>query len=133
MHRPLLLIYAQHFEGSVQGALVMSALRYFHREVGQPQLMAWDRLDVHRSREVKDFVESRSEDFVLDEFPVYSREFNPKEGCNSQVKRSMINATHESVADLRQNVHARVVSLRRRHSALRGFFEHARLSLRGLT
>ncbi|WP_161606581.1 transposase [Myxococcus xanthus] len=126
-------LYARHFEGSVHGAQAVAALRYFHRKVGRPLVVVWDRLGVHRSQEVKDFVEAHSEDFVLEEFPAYAPELNPEEGCNSQVKLSMLNATPESVADLHRQVRAAFVRLGRRHTALRGFFGHAGLSLRGLT
>lgn len=117
----------------MHGAQVVTALRHFRRKVGRPLVVVWDRLGVHRSREVKDFVQSHSKDFVLEEFPAYSPELNPEEGCNSQVKLSMLNATPESVADLRRQVRAAFVRLGRRHAALRGFFGHAGLSLRGLT
>jgi transposase len=126
-------LYARHFEGSVHGAQVVEALRYFRRKVGRPLVVVWDRLGVHRSHEVKAFVDSHSEDFALEEFPAYSPELNPEEGCNSQVKRSLLNATPDSVADLRRQVRAAFVRLGRRHTTLRGFFRHAGLSLRGLT
>ncbi|RKH87550.1 transposase [Corallococcus sp. AB045] len=126
-------LYARHFEGSVHSAQVVAALRYFRRKVGHPLVVVWDRLGAHRSNEVKRFVESHSCDFVLESFPAYSPELNPEEGCNSQVKRSMLNSTPESTAELLRQVRAAFGRLGRHHAALRGFFAHAGLSLHGLT
>lgn len=126
-------LYARHFEGSIHGAQVVEALRHFRRKVGRPLVVVWDRLGVHRSEEVQAFVAAHSEDFVLEKFPAYSPDLNPEEGCNSQVKSSLLNATPESVADLHRQVRAAFIRLDRRHATLRGFFGHAGLSLHGLT
>nr|WP_253903399.1 transposase [Corallococcus exiguus] len=126
-------LYARHFEGSVHSAQLVAALRYFRRKVGHPLVAVWDRLGAHCSNEVKRFVESHSRDFALESLPAYSPELNPEEGCNSQVKRSILNATPESIAELRRQVRSAFVRLGRHHAALRGFFGHAGISLRGLT
>ncbi|MGE6758776.1 transposase [Corallococcus interemptor] len=126
-------LYARHFEGSVHGAQVVAALRHFRRKVGHPLVVVWDRLGAHHSNEVKRFVESHSSDFVLESFPAYSPELNPEEGCNSQVKCFMLNATPESTAELLRQVRAAFVRLGRHPATLRGFFGHAGLSLHGLT
>ncbi|WP_233613019.1 MULTISPECIES: transposase [Corallococcus] len=126
-------LYARHFEGSVHSAQVVAALRYFRRKVDHPLLVVWDKLGAHRSNEVERFVESHSRDFALEALPDYSPELNPEEGCNSQVKRSMLNATSGAIAELRRQVRSAFVHLGCHHAALRGFFGHAGLSLRGLT
>lgn len=126
-------LYARHFEGSVHGTEVVKALRHFRRKVGRPLVVVWDRLGAHHCGEVKAFVQAHPKDFVLEQLPAYSPELNPEEGCNSQVKAAMLNSTPHSVTDLHQLVRAAFVRLGRRHRSLRGFFRHARLSLRGLT
>nr|WP_227027779.1 transposase [Corallococcus soli] len=108
-------------------------MRHFRRKVGHPLVVVWDRLGAHRSNELKRFVKAHVRDFVLEAFHAYSPELNPDEGCNSQVKRSLLNATPKSVAELRRQVRAAFVRLGRHPAALRGFFGHAGLSLHRLT
>lgn len=122
-------LYARHFVGSIQARQVVQALRYFRRRVGRPLLVVWDRLQAHRSAEVKRFIEAHPRDFQLHFLPPYAPELNPEEGCNSAAKEPLKNLEVDSVEGLRRAVRASFRSLGRDKAALRGFFRHAGLTL----
>jgi hypothetical protein len=117
-------LYARHFEGSIHGEQVISALRYFRRRIGRPVIIVWDRLHAHRAQPVQDFVTTHRADFQLEWLPAYAPELNPEELCNGAVKRDMLNAVPGSVAELRQQARRSSRRLGRRPAELHHFFRH---------
>lgn len=126
-HSPRL--YARHFVGSIHARQVVQSLRYFRRRIGRPLLVVWDRLQAHRSAEVKRFVEAHPLDFQLHLLPPYAPDLNPEEGCNSAAKEPLKNLEADSVEGLRRAVRASFRRLGRDKVALRGFFRHVGLTL----
>lgn len=122
-------LYARHFVGAVHGAEVVQALRYFHRRVGRPLIIVWDRLQAHRSKEVAGFVAAHPHDFRLELLPSYAPDTNPEEQCNGAVKREMLNALPASVEELRRMARRSFERLQRQPQLLRSFFRHCGLSL----
>jgi len=122
-------LYARHFIGSVHGAEIVQALRYFRRMVGQPLIIIWDRLQAHRSKEVADFVAAHPDDFRLEWLPSYAPDTNPEEQCNAVVKSEMLNALPGSVDELRRLTRRSFERLQHHPQRLRSFFRHCRLSL----
>jgi len=120
-------LYARHFYGSIHGAQVVHALRYFRRAVGQPLLIVWDQLQAHRSKEVLALVDSHPRDFRLEWLPPYAPDLNPEESCNSVVKAEMRNALPASVEELRDMARRGFLRLQHRPEMLRGFLRRARL------
>jgi len=126
--RPARLV-ARHFLGSIHGAEVMTTLRYFRRQLGQPLLIVWDHLRAHTGREVAAFVAAHRPDFRLEWLPGYAPELNPEEQCNQWIKHDLLNATPGSVDAFRRLVRGRVARLRHHPELLRHFFDHAGLSI----
>lgn len=96
-------------------------------------MVVWDRLGVHRAPEVKALLAAYPKDYFLEELPPYAPDLNPEEGCNSQVKSAMRNAVPNSIDELHALTRRAFIQLGRRSDALRGYFLHAGLSLRGLS
>jgi transposase len=122
-------LHARHFGGSIHGEQVITALRYFRRRIGRPLIVIWDRLNAHRATCVQAFVAAHSHDYRLEWLPPYAPELNPEELCNGAVKRELLNALPDSVAELHRQARRSFIRLGRRSAHLHGFFAHAGLSV----
>ncbi len=122
-------LYARHFPGSIHGAEVITALRYFRRRIGRPLLIVWDRLNAHRAAPVLAFVAAHPDDYQLQWLPSYAPELNPEELCNGAVKQDLLNAVPGSVDELRRMARRSFCRLGRQANLLDSFFDHAGLSL----
>ena len=122
-------LYARHFVGSIHGAQVIAALRYFRRRIGRPVVVVWDGLPAHRAQPVRAFVAAHPADYRLEPLPAYAPELNPEELCNGAVKQALRNALPDSLEELHQAVRRSFLQLARRPAVLRGFFHHAGLSV----
>lgn len=122
-------LYARHFVGSVHGEQVIVALRSFRRQVGQPLVVVWDRLQAHRARAVQAFVAAHPADYQIEWLPAYAPELNPEELCNGAVKREMRNALPDSVDALRRQARRSFLRLGRHRAMLHHFFDHAGLAV----
>jgi transposase len=117
-------LYARHFHGSVHGAQVREALRYFRRRIGRPLVVIWDGLAAHRAAPVLAFVAAHPEEYQLVRLPAYAPELNPEELCNAAVKQELLNAAPDSVDGLQQAARRSFRRLGHRPNLLHGFFEH---------
>jgi transposase len=122
-------LYARHFGGSIHGPQVITALRDSRRQIGQPLIVSWDRLNAHRAKVVQAFVAAHPDDYRLEWLPPYAPELNPEELCNGAVKRELLNALPASVAELHRQARRAFIRLGHRSTTLRGFFTHAGLSV----
>jgi len=122
-------LYARHFDGSINGEQVITALRYFRRRICQPLLVVWYGLQAHRARPVQEFVAAHRADYRIEPLPSYAPELNPEELCNGAVKQALRNALPDSVEELRQVVRRSFLRLGRRPDTLRHFFHHAGLAV----
>jgi transposase len=126
-------LYARHFEGTIHGKEAAAGLRYFRKKVGRRLIVVWDRLGVHGSREVKAMVRAHPKDYALEKLPSYAPDLNPEEGCNSQAKAELKNALPVDIPDLHRKTRQAFIHVGESPAALRGYFRHAGLSLRGLS
>ena len=122
-------LYARHVRGTIHGAQVIVALRYFRRRIGRPLVVAWDRSNAHRAGPVLAFVRAHPGDYRLEWLPAYAPELNPEELCHGAVKRQTLNALPGSVDDLHRQARRGFVRLGRCPAVLRGFFRHVGLAL----
>ena len=123
-------LFARHFVGTIHAREVLVMLRYVHRRLGgRPVFLIWDRLNVHRSRVVRGFLDAHPDWFRVTWLPGYAPELNPEEQCNGVVKGESPNAQPDSVGALRRLARRGFQRLGRRPEILRSFFTHAGLSL----
>lgn len=120
-------LYARHYKGSIHGAEVVQALRYFRRMAGQPLIVVWDRLQAHRAKVVAEFVATHPDDFQIEWLPGYAPDLNPEEGCNSVVKRELKNARPANADELQSMARRSFGRLQRRPDVLRAFFRRTHL------
>ena len=79
-------ISKRHFDHAVRGADFVAFLRHLQRWLPGPLLVIWDRLQVHRSAEVKSYLGEHPE-IPVEVLPSYAPDLNPEEGCHCSVKR----------------------------------------------
>lgn len=120
-------LFARHFVGTIHTTELLTSLRYFRRQVGDPLWLVWDHLNVHQARVVRQFLENRPDDFALTWLPGYAPELNPEEQCNQWVKQDMLHALPDSVEALHHVVRGRFRRLQQHPDVLAHFFSHAGL------
>jgi transposase len=125
-------IYKRHFHHAVRGADFVVFLRHLQRWLPGPLIVIWDRLQVHRSAEVKSYLGEHPE-IMVEALPSYAPDLNPEEGCHGNVKRHLINATPESIQEILNQANRGFARLRRRADLILGFFHHAGLKVKRLT
>ena len=73
-------IYFKLVKGSIRTPEVVNFLKNLRRHLaGRKLLIIWDRLQAHRSRLVRDWVETQGGDVQLEFLPPYAPELNPVE------------------------------------------------------
>jgi transposase len=125
-------IYKRHFDHAVHGPDVVAFLRHLQRFLPGPLMVIWDRLQAHRSAEVKVY-RGQHPEIMVEELPTYSPDLNPEEGCHGDVKRHLLNATPEDTRAIRQQANRGFARLRHRPDLILGFFHHAGFRVKRLT
>src|SRR5512142_2829462 len=64
-------------------------------------MVIWDRLQAHRSAEVKVY-RGQHPEIMVEELPTYAPDLNPEEGCHGDVKRHLLNATPEDTRQIKE-------------------------------
>ena len=88
--------------------------------IGKKLLIVWDRLQAHRSRLVKDYVEGLNGHIALEYLPAYAPELNPVEYIWGYLKHhAMPNYCARDLTDLRQRASRNLRSMQRRARSCR--------------
>ncbi len=124
-------IYKRHFEHAIGAVEILEALRHFQRHLPGPLIIIWDRLNAHRAKVVKEYVEAHPE-IEVHWLPPYAPDLNPEEGCHGNIKQHLRNAAPLNSSDLRTQVDRGFARLRRRPDLILGFFRHAGLDVNQL-
>jgi len=69
----------QLYVGSIKSPEVVDFLSCLRRHIQTPLLIVWDRLPAHRSKLVKEYLDSSSGLIEVDYLPAYAPELNPVE------------------------------------------------------
>jgi len=125
-------IYKRHFDHAIHGPDVVVFLRHLQRCLPGPLMVIWDRLQAHRSAEVKAYRGEHPE-IMVEELPTYAPDLNPEEGCHGDVKKHLLNATPEDTRQIRQQASRGFARLRHRPDLILAFFHHAGYRVKRLT
>lgn len=71
--------YFKLVPGSFNGARLIEFLRQLRRQIKRKLLVIWDGLPAHRSRVVRDYVDSTKGTIQIEQLPAYAPELNPVE------------------------------------------------------
>jgi transposase len=105
-------------------------LKALRAQIKRPLLIIWDRSQTHRSRLVKQFLESLNGALQLEFLPGYAPELNPVEAIWAHVKpHEMANFLAENFTQLNQFARNRLKSMQRRPRLIAAFWTQAELAL----
>ena len=82
--------YFRFFPGAIRTPQLLEFLKALRAQIRGRLLIIWDRLNVHRSRLVREWVEAQHGDVQLEFLPAYAPELNPVEGIWNHLKNREI-------------------------------------------
>lgn len=125
-------IYTIYFEKSIDAPRLVRCLKTLRRYLKGPMIIIWDRLATHRSKYVRQFIETDAQ-IELEFLPAYSPELNPEEYCHGYAKERVRNSVPCNVDELLYCIEHEFIRIRRRPKLIQSFFAHARISLINLS
>jgi transposase len=123
-------IYFRFFNGTIKGPQLVEFLKALAATIKGKLLIIWDGLPAHRSRLVRDYVESLHGQIALERLPGYAPELNPVEYLFGYAKqRELGNLCVETIAEVRRYATRRLKSMQRRPTLIRAFWKQAELPI----
>jgi len=120
--------YFRLHEGSIKSPQIVEFLKALVKQVGRKMLIVWDGLKAHRSRLVRDYVDSLKGKIELAFLPPYAPDLNPVEYLWAWLKRhALANYCPNSIADLAHTARGRLKSAQRRTTLIAAFWKQADL------
>jgi transposase len=120
--------YFRFFPGSIKSPQIVEFLKALQATLGRKLLIVWDRLQAHRSRLVRDYVEAQRGQIALEYLPAYAPELNPVEYIWGYLKRhAMPNYCARDLTDLKHRACSRLRSMQRRVTLVTAFWQQAEL------
>jgi len=104
-------------EGAIRSPQIVEFLKALRRHLKRRLLIVWDGLRAHRSRLVRDYVDSTDGGIQLAFLPPYAPELNPVEYLWAWLKRhALANFCPDGFGELKTTARARLKSAQRRQS-----------------
>lgn len=100
-------LFLRVYRGSINGSRVIRYFKELKKHLsGKKLLLIWDGLPVHRSRKVKDYLETQKRWLRVERFPAYAPELNPIEYLWSAMKRKdLANLPPRGLEHLKQRIY----------------------------
>lgn len=115
-------------EGTVRAAQLVEFLQALRRQLRQRLLIVWDGLRAHRSRLVRDYVDSTGGAIELAFLPPYAPDLNPVEYLWAWLKRhALANFCPDDFAALKTTARSKLKSAQRRPSIVAACWVQAEL------
>jgi len=124
------LYFRLHPKADIGALQVIGFLRHLNQELKGPCVLLWDRLNAHRAKRTRQFVDGvdHLHPFFL---PAYAPELNPVEYAWGYLKMNpLANRPAFETAELAALTHRHARSLQRNEPLLRSFLRHSPLFLR---
>lgn len=122
-------MYFRFFRGSIKAAQIVEFLQALQRTIRGKLLIIWDGLPAHRSRLVREYVESLEGRIQLERLPAYAPELNPVEYVFGYAKqRELANLCASTIDEVRRYARRRLASMQRRPKLIRAFWQQAELT-----
>jgi transposase len=116
------------YDGAVNGERAMEFLKALKRHLRRPLLIVWDGAKPHRSRIVRDYVDSTDGQIVIARLPAYAPELNPVEYLWAWLKRhALANYCPDTLTELHHGARAKLKSAQRRYSVIAACWAQAEL------
>lgn len=109
---------------------VIDFLKHLLRTLQQRLMIIWDNATIHRSRDIKQFLQDNADRIEAHPLPPYAFELMPVEGFNAQLKvHELKNATYRDTQDLHARVRRKARSIQRRRKLCLSFWGQTPLSI----
>lgn len=106
-------------EGSVKKEQALAFLKALGSHYRQPLLVIWDGARPHRSRLVRDYVDSTDGRLQIEFLPAYATELNPVEYLWAWLKRhALANFCPETLTELQRTARGKLKSAQRRSAII---------------
>ena len=124
-------IYFKLVHGAFRAAEIVAFLKALRRHLAPRKLLIiWDRLPAHRSRLVRDYVESQNDAVELEFLPAYAPELNPVEYLWAHWKHhELANFCPKDFAELSAVARAKLRRTQRRKTLVAAFWKQAELAI----
>ncbi len=123
-------IYFRFFHGAIKGPQLVEFLKALQAQINRKLLIIWDGLPAHRSRLVRDYVDSLDDHIVLERLPGYAPELNPVEYLFGYTKqRELANLCLDTIDEVKRYATRRLKSMQRRPTLISAFWKQAELPI----
>jgi len=123
-------LYFRFFHGTIKGPQIVEFLKALVATVRGKLLIIWDGLPAHRSRVVRDYVESLAGHVQIERLPAYAPEINPAEYVFGYAKqRELANLCAATIEEVRGYATRRLRSMQQRPKLIRAFWQQAELAI----
>jgi transposase len=120
--------YFRFFAGAIRSAQVIECLVALKRQIKQPLLIIWDGAAIHRSRQVRDWLDNLNGHIAIARLPAYAPELNPVEAIWGYLKKHEIaNLCLNTIGEVGQFARNRLKSMQPRPTLITAFWQQAEL------
>ena len=114
--------YFRLFSGSIKGPQIIEFLKALKAQIKRKLLIIWDGLKVHKSRLVREFIESLNGHIEVEFLPAYAPELNPSNISGGHLKQhEMANLCVNHFGELSPFARNRLRSMQRRPQLIAAF------------
>ena len=122
--------YFRLYAGSLDRFRITEFLQALARAIPHKLLLIWDNLPAHRSRVVRDFVDSLENHIHLEFLPAYASELNPVEYLWAWMKKhALANFCPDNFGELSTMATNKMQSVKRRKTLIVACWKQAELPL----
>ena len=115
-------------EGSIKKEQIVEFLGALKAHLKQPLLIVWDGLKAHRSKLVRDYLDSISGHIQVAFLPPYAPDLNPVEYLWAWLKRhALANYCPNNITELASAARGKLKSAQRRTTLIAAFWKQAEL------
>lgn len=115
-------------EGSIKKEQIVVFLKALKQHLKQPLLIVWDGLRTHRSRLVRDYLDSTEGHLQVAFLPPYAPDLNPVEYLWAWLKRhALANFCPDNLSELQLTARNRLMSAQRRPNIIAACWQQAEL------
>jgi transposase len=120
--------YFRMHPGTIRTPQVIEFLKALYATIGTKLLIVWDRLQAHRSKLVRQYVDCLRGAIALEFLPAYAPEMNPVECIWGYLKHhAMPNYCASNLTDLAHRARRNLRSMQRRSTLVCAFWRQAEL------
>ena len=122
--------YFRFFAGSIKAPQLVMFLQALTQQIRGKLLIVWDGLPAHRSRYVRNYVESLGGRLVLERLPAYAPELNPVEYLFGYAKqRELANLCLHTIDEVKRYARRRLKAMQQRPRLVAAFWQQAELAI----